>query len=170
MIMLTVWHVLIWYHVDIFLSVGSLGFSNIHLPIFCILLRSWGSLGFLKICSIFLGGLKIIRILCLFNILPIRSVVSFTYRRMYRILLSDCVSEIVVLFACYIDCFDCVFFVMFVFCKASFKWLSSIRRCFLSEMVKALCELIETVFVLGDLACIYLCVLVFVLLRYRQLS
>ena len=88
---------------------------------------------------------------------------------MDRILLSDCVSEIVVLFACYIDCFDCVFFVMSVFCKASFKWLSSVCRCFLSEMV--LCELIETVFVLGDLVCIYLCVLVFVLgLRYRQLS
>ena len=39
------------------------------------------SLGFLKICPIFLSDLKIIRILCLFNILPIQSVVPLTYGR-----------------------------------------------------------------------------------------
>ena len=56
-------------------------------------------LDFFKICAIFLGGLKIIRILCLFHILLIRSIVPLTYGRMDRILSSDCVSKTVVLFA-----------------------------------------------------------------------
>ena len=56
------------------------------------------SLGFLKIYSISLGGLKIVRILYLFNILPIRFV-PLTYGRMDRIFSSDCVSDNVVLFA-----------------------------------------------------------------------
>jgi len=73
------------------------------------------SLGFLKICPIFLCGLKIVRILCLFNILLIQSFVPLTYERMDRILSSDCVSETVVLFALFINCFDYVFFVVSVF-------------------------------------------------------
>ena len=56
--------------------------------------------GFFKICPIFLDDLKIVRILCLFNILPIRSVVPLTCRRMDRILLSGCASKTIVLFAC----------------------------------------------------------------------
>ena len=84
------------------------------------------SLGFLKICPIFLGGLKIIRILCLFNILPIRSVVPLTYGRTDRILSSSCTSETVVLFACLLIVLIMSFFVVSVFCKVSFKWLSSV--------------------------------------------
>ena len=54
--------------------------------------RDLWSLGSLKICLISLDWLKIVRILCLFNILPIRSVVPLTYER----ILSSCyMSEIV---------------------------------------------------------------------------
>jgi len=69
--------------------------SLIYLPAgtreyFCVHLSGdlW-SWGFLKSCPIFLSGLKIVRILCLFNILPIWSVVPLTYGRINRILLSD---------------------------------------------------------------------------------
>jgi len=73
-------------------------------------------LGFLKICPIFLDDLKIVRILCLFNILPIRSVAPLIYGRMNRIFSSDCVSETVVLFACLLimSFLSCPFF-----CKAN---------------------------------------------------
>jgi len=64
-----------------------------------LLSRDLWFLEFLKIYPVFFDGLKIIQILCLFNILPIRSVVPLTYGRMDRILSSDCVSETVVLFA-----------------------------------------------------------------------
>ena len=80
------------------LSVAPM-YTYLQEQVFCILLRSWvevWSLGFLKICPIFLDSLKI---LCLFNILPIRSVVPLTYGRMGRILSSGYVSKIVVLFA-----------------------------------------------------------------------
>jgi len=80
----------------------------------------YSELRFLKIFGIssivlrfVLDGLKI-RILCLFNILPIRFVVPLTYGRMDRIF-SSCMSE-TVLFAClHVDCFDYVFFVVSVF-------------------------------------------------------
>jgi len=75
-------------------------------------------LGFLKICPIFLG-LKIVWILYLFNILPIRPVIPLIYGKMDKIFSSDCVSEIVVLFACLlivISFLSCPFF-----CKTNFK-------------------------------------------------
>ena len=100
--------------------------------------RDLWSLVFPKICRILLG-LKIIRILCLFNILPIRSVVPLTYGRMDRILSSSCVSKTVVLFACLLIVLIMSFLSCLFFCKTSFKWLSSVCRCSLSEMVKALC-------------------------------
>ena len=84
-----------------------------------------------------MGGLKIVRILCLFNILPIQSVVPLTYGRIDRILSSGCVSETVVLFACLLIVLIMSFLLCPFFCKASFKWLSSV--CSLSEMEKALC-------------------------------
>jgi len=120
------------------------------------------SLGFLKICPIFLGGLKIVWILCdLFNILPIRSVVPLTYGRMDKILSSDYVSETIVLFACLLIVLIMSFLSCPFFCKAIFKWLSSVCRCSLSEMVKALCTSELIVFVLSDgadSACRYLSV------------
>jgi len=83
------------------------------------------SLGFLKICPIFLGGLKIVWILCdLFNILPIRSVVPLTYGRMDKILSSDYVSETIVLFAVY------WLFWLCLFCRVLFS-----VRLFLSDWV-----------------------------------
>ena len=136
------------------------------------------SLGFLKICPIFLSDLKIIRVLYLFNILLIRFVVPLTYRRMDRILSSDCVSETVVLFACLLIVLIMSFVSCPFFCKSNFKWLSSICKCSLSEMMKALCRVnwLQIVFVLSGAirhVDIYLCVLVFYTLdglRYRQLS
>ena len=126
-----------------------------------------------------MSGLKIVRILCLFNILPIRSVVLLTYGRMDRILSSGCVSEIVVLFACLLIVLIMSFLSCPFFCKASFKWLSSVCKCSLSEMEKALCtsESIADCSVMGGGATrhvgICLCVLIFCTfdgLRYRQLS
>ena len=76
--------------------------------------------GFFKICPIFLDDLKIIRILYLFNILPIRSVVSLTYGRMDRIFSSGCVSETVVLFV-YLLIVLIIFLSCPFFCKVSFK-------------------------------------------------
>jgi len=75
------------------------------------------SLRLLKICPIFLDGLKIVRILCLFNILLIWSAVPLTYGRMDRILLSGCVSKTVVLFA-YLF-YDCFVFSYYVFSVTS---------------------------------------------------
>jgi len=109
LIVLIAWRVLNWHHVGVFLSIDW-SFSQF---LQCILARrnkifytlaelnEWRSsiFRFLKICAIFLGGLKIIRILCLFHILLIRSIVPLTYGRMDRILSSDCVSKTVVLFA-----------------------------------------------------------------------
>jgi len=73
------------------------------------------ALGFLKICPIFLGGLKIVRILCLFNILSIRQSVNLLFLwhmgewiESLRLFVLECV----VLF---IDYFDYVFFVESVF-------------------------------------------------------
>jgi len=116
----------------------SLGFSNVYLPAEDILYTPaelsgdlW-SLGFLKICPIFLGDLRIVRILCLFNILPIRSVVLSLYGRIDRILSSGCASEVVVLFACLLIVLIMSFLSYPFFCKASFKWLSSVYRCSLS--------------------------------------
>jgi len=94
----------------------------------------------------------------LFKILPIRSVVLLTYGRMDRIF-SDYVLE-TLLFACLliVSFLSCLFF-----CKAVFKWLSSVYRCSLSEMVKVLySELIADCFCAGwcDSACRYLSVCV----------
>jgi len=90
------------------------------------------SLGFLKIFLIFLNGLKIVRILCLFNTLLIRSVVSLIYRKMNRILSIASQRPLSCLHN-YLGYLFCPFF-----CKASFR-LSSVCRCFLSAMMKALC-------------------------------
>ena len=73
------------------------------------------SLGFFKICPIFLDGLenlKIVWILCLFNILPIRSVVPLTYGRIDP-LVWLCVRNRCLV--CMFDCFHYVFFVVSVF-------------------------------------------------------
>jgi len=75
LIMLIAWRVFAWHHVAVLLSVDySPGFSNTCpqkqdiLYTSAELSRGLWSLGFLKICPIFLGSLKIIQILCLFNI------------------------------------------------------------------------------------------------------
>ena len=112
-----------------------------------------------------MGGLKIVRTLYLFNSLPIRSVVPLTYGRMDRILSSDCMTETVVLFAYLLIVLIMSFLSCPFSCKASFKWLSSVYRCSLSEMVKVLCtsELIADCFCAGwwyDSACRYLSVCV----------
>jgi len=100
--------------------------------------------------------------LYLFNILPIRYVISFIYGKMEKVLLTvsscnGCVG--VALLVCllinlFISFLSCPFF-----SKACFRWLNSV---FLSEMVKALCtnELITDCFCDGwcDLACKYLSV------------
>ena len=170
--MLIAWRVLAWHHVGVLLSV-SWSFSRF--PMYTCpqeqgilytpaeLSGGLWSLEFLKICPIFLGGLKIIRILCLFNILPIWFVVPLTYGRMDRILSSGCVSETVVLFACLLIVLIMPFLLCQFFCKASFKWLNSVCRCSLSEMMKALCtsDLIADCFCDGwwcDSACKYLSV------------
>ena len=83
LIMLIAWRVLTWHHVGNFLSVDWRdfpGFSNVYLPTGTRYFvyscgAEWRSLEFLKICPIFLDDLKIVRILCLFNILLIRSIV-----------------------------------------------------------------------------------------------
>jgi len=149
LIVLIAWRVLNWHHVGVFLSIDW-PFSQF---LQCILARrnkifytlaelnEWRSsiFRFLKICAIFLGGLKIIRILCLFHILLIRSIVPLTYGRMDRILSSDCVSKTVVLFAYLLIVLIMPFLSCPFFCKAVSKWLSSVCRCSLSEIVKALC-------------------------------
>ena len=110
-------------------------------------------LGFLKICPIFLDGLKIVQILCLLNILPIRSVAPLIYGRMNRIFSSDCVSETVVLFACLLimSFLSCPFFCCVRFFVRLIKWLNSVYKCSLSE--KALC----TSKLIADCFCAGLC-------------
>jgi len=130
--------------------------------------RGRWSLGFLKICSTFLEGLKTVWILYLFSILPIWSIVPFIYGRMAKIflLVSSCDGCVGV------HCLTGVFAILFIFflsypffCKACFRRLSSVCKCSLSEMVKALytSELIADCFYAGwwcDSACKYLSVCV----------
>jgi len=131
------------------------------------------SLGFLKICPIFLGDLKIVWI-CLFNILPIRSIVPLTYGSMDKILSSDCVSETV------LSCLHWLFWLC-LFCRVRFS-----VKLFLSDWVLSvdvLCQRwwklyvqvnwLQTVFVLDDggyLGMRYLsvCVLVLCILGLRS--
>jgi len=182
--MLIAWDVLAWHHVGVLLSVDG-SFSNVYLPtgtkyfVYKAPAELNGDLwflGFLKIFPIFLDSLKIVWILCLFNILPIWSVVPLTYGRMDRILSFDCALETVILFECLLIVLIISFLSCPFFYKANFKWLSSVYRYSLSEIVKALCISELTVFVLGGGTTrhidIYLCVLVFCTfdLRYSQLS
>ena len=128
-----------------------------------LLRSSWGlwSLGFLKIYAIFLGDLKIVWILCLFNILPIRCIILLIYGRMDRILSSGCVLEIVVILI--------VLIVLGLFCHIRFSVKLVLNSWVLS--VDVLCQRwwklnvqvswLQTVFVLGSgtrHVSIYLCV------------
>jgi len=143
LIMLIAWCVLAWCHVDVllFLSWPFFQFLQCTCPeeqsilylYSCVgiytpaeLSGGFWSLGFLKICPIFLSGLKIIRILYLFNILSIRSVL-LTYGRMNRILSSDFMSEthrcLVYMFIDYFDCLFCVRFSIRLFLS---DWILSV--------------------------------------------
>jgi len=126
------------------------------------------SLGFLKICPIFLGDLKTVWML-LFNILPMQSVVLFIYRRMEKIFLPISCDGCVLWFIAFLMYLLIILFVSFLSCpffwKACFRWLSPVCKCSLSEMVKVLCttELIADCFCAGwwcDSACKYLSVCV----------
>jgi len=94
------------------------------------------SLGFLKICLIFLGDLKIVRMLCLFNILPIWSVVLLTWENGHigSSRLYQRHWETVVLFVCLLIVLIMSFLSYLFFCKIVFKWLNSVCRCSLSEI------------------------------------
>jgi len=119
LIILIAWRVLTWHHVGNFLSVDWRdfpSFSNVYLPAGTRYFvyscgAEWRSLEFLKICPIFLDDLKIVRILCLFNILLIRSIVVCQKP------LCLYIYSIVLM----MSFLSCPFF-----CKISFKWLSSI--------------------------------------------
>jgi len=75
---------------------------------------------------------------------PVDMVYCSFYRRMEKVLLlvsscDGCVLGFIVLLVClliilFISFLSCPFF-----CKACFRWLSSVCKCFLSEMIKALC-------------------------------
>jgi len=175
--------VLTWHHVDSFIRRLTI------LPV-CPMytcpqeqvyfVHSYGAGGlwflrFLKICPIFLNGLKIGYCVCLISC---QSDLLFLWHTGewigFRLIVCVRNRYLVCMF---IDCFDYVLSCPF-FCKTIFKWLDSVCRCSLSEMVKDLCtsELIADCFCAGwwcDSACIYLCVLVFCTLddlRYCQLS
>jgi len=60
----------------------------------------WRSLEFLKICPIFLDALKTVRILCLFNILPIFLPIFLWHMGEWIEFFRPVVSETIVLFAC----------------------------------------------------------------------
>jgi len=99
--MQTAWHVSIWRVLPVSLPFSTwIYFINFHWIEWCDL----SSLEFLKICSIFLESLKTIRKLCLFTIMPMRSVVSFIYGCLYllrfamSVYLSSCFYMLIVSF------------------------------------------------------------------------
>ena len=140
--------ILTWYHIGVLLFLTILSMytcsqkqGTLYTPA-----ELWGglwilslSLEFFKICPIFLDDLKIVRILCLFNILPIRSV---PYGKMDPFVW--CQRPLSCLHVYWL-------FWLCLFCRVRFSVrlvLSDWVWCSLSEMVKALCisELIADCF------------------------
>lgn len=120
-------------------------------------LTLYASLGFLKICSSFLGGLKMVWMLCLFK-MSIRSVVPFTYGKMERLLLfnssCDCVSKLFAPLLCLLIVLSTFFLLHPLHSAVRFvsnSWVLFVDV-FSSEILNAPCisKCIATVFVLDD--------------------
>jgi len=105
---------------------------------------------------LFLGSLKTVWMLYLFSILSIGPLFLLYMEEWKRFF---CPSHLVIVVCWGSLPYWCLLIILFIsflscsfFCKAYFRWLSSICKYSLSEMVKALCtsELIADFFVLGD--------------------
>jgi len=124
---------------NVYFSTGDILYTPVELT----MSGGW-SLGFFKICPIFLEGKRFkcrtYSISCPIPVIP------FIYGRMEKIFLpvlscDDCVGVhwITVFADLFISCLSCPFF-----CKACFRWLSSVRKCSLSEMESSMYKWIDS--------------------------